>query len=470
MKYLEIKRFFGIDQSTDENLLPVGNSPFAYNMDTTDGSLSVAKGFVKHISTPLPGKASISKISAFHGLSGLEFIVLSGSGVYAFKNGAWEGIHSYSGATRSISHSTLEASIDGIPILLMTDGSGIVKYNGTEVTPFGSAAQNSDKRVLYIEMYRNRLFAAGDTDFKSRLYYSKLPGGTRTIEDWGADTASPSVEGGHIEIGGNGADAIIGLVALSNELIILKEHSIYRLIGDRPSNFVVEPIEADMYKTIYTSIIKHGGTAYFLTPSGLCVYDGVTVRLMNDASKIRKILENTNIDTVKAARTRTKLYFAIKYGAEDAIVIYDLVNRTYMLRNGFSIGDIVGIEDALYFINEKRYVYKFDIGDNYDGEPIASYWRTPTTDLNQKSTIKSLKELYLRGEGKNDARLIITARAGDSVTILGKLLPRDSGEVLEIPLKNEGRTLSLAFENEAGGRFIISGGIELAITLRGRTV
>jgi hypothetical protein len=45
------------------------------------------------------------------------------------------------------------------------------------------------------------------------------------------------------------------------------------------------------------------------------------------------------------------------------------------------------------------------------------------------------------------------------------LLPEDKSEVLEVPLKNEGRVFSLRFENEAGGRFTLDGGTELALEL-----
>jgi hypothetical protein len=37
--------------------------------------------------------------------------------------------------------------------------------------------------------------------------------------------------------------------------------------------------------------------------------------------------------------------------------------------------------------------------------------------------------------------------------------------VLEVPLQNEGRVFSLRFENEAGGRFSLEGGTELALEL-----
>lgn len=471
MKYIEIKRFYGLDQSVDENLVPQGYSPFAYNMDTEDGNLAVAKGFVKLIDSPVPGDEIISRLAAFNSSAGKIHIVLAGKTVYACKDGDWVAIHTYDWTDKHIGFNTLETNINGAPVLLMADGIGqMLKYDGEHITEFGSEDALSNRPVLHMASYFSRLFCAGDTQHPNRLYYSKLPGDGRTIEDWGANEASSSVEGGHIEIGSGAADAIIGLVSLSGELLILKERSLYRLLGNRPSNFVVELVESDMYRTVYTSVVKHGDRVYFLTPSGLCLYDGVALRLMGDAKRIRNIMRDVNITSAKAARTRTKLYFAVRYGDADAIITYDLVNRTYMLRNGFSASDILGAEDELYLINDARYVYQFERGDDYDGQPISAYWRTPVTDLGQKALIKKLETLYIRGEGMPNAKLVLTAAAGNSVDVLSRLMPEVSSRVLEIPLCGEGRTLWLAFANEAGARFVISGGLELAISTRWRTV
>ena len=48
-------------------------------------------------------------------------------------------------------------------------------------------------------------------------------------------------------------------------------------------------------------------------------------------------------------------------------------------------------------------------------------------------------------------------------------LPEGSADVLEIPLKNEGRTFRMRIRNETGGEFRIVGGIELDMSVRRRT-
>ena len=49
-------------------------------------------------------------------------------------------------------------------------------------------------------------------------------------------------------------------------------------------------------------------------------------------------------------------------------------------------------------------------------------------------------------------------------------MPDREEDVLEVPLKNEGRTIALRFANEAGSRWSITGGIQLLYELRLRTM
>ena len=128
-------------------------------------------------------------------------------------------------------------------------------------------------------MYRGRLFAAGDAANPDRLYYSVLPGSGRTVEQWGAVEASPAVEGGHVEIGALGGDPIVAVRALSNQLLIFKKNSLYRLFGDRPSNYTVEHIDTEIPQTNHAAVAVYGDMLYFGTQNGLYYYNGVTASL-----------------------------------------------------------------------------------------------------------------------------------------------------------------------------------------------
>lgn len=463
-KIYRIDEFMGLDQSMGENGMAASYSPDACNMDTADGELTVAKGYTRYITSAVPGTEAIRRMFLFHSGSGDQVIVVTGSSVYAYREGVWVLIYTFTGGLTGGRVDFTEARIDATDYLLIASGEQqIVKYNGTKSELFGSSDGLSDKPVSYLAAYRSRLFAAGDSSCPNRLYWSKLPGGSRTIESWGEESGSVNVSGGHTEIGASAGDPIVGLAALSNQLLIFKKRSLYRLIGDKPSNFTVERIDSDVETAAYTSLVMSGDMLYFMTKGGLCRFNGVSAALMPDARRIKKLLSGADVSLSKGAAARSRLYYSFDDAKGGGIIEYDLVRHTYMLRRGFDVGDIASWDGRLYIVNSGRYVCLFDDGKSYDGKNIEAWWRTPETDLFDKSGVKAMRSLCFRGHAQGAATAMnAEVSVGSARTATRVLLPTEESEVVEVPLKNEGRTFSLRIANEAGGRFTLRGGIELS--------
>ncbi len=480
-----IPAFLGVDQSTQEGALDPGSSPDACNMDTEDGSLAVARGFVKHIDVALDTTKPIRKLLLWKGLTAERFVAIAGNEVYALNPDAetlaWELKFTYPETVGARRIDSCEAMIGSEDYLLIACGEHqILKWNITgDMTVFGSTTGQSDKQVNFLAMHYGRLFAAGDPDKPSLLYYSQTPGDSRTIENWAADEASPSTSGGSLEVGETSGDPITGLCSLSNQLLIFKRNSIYRLLGDRPGNFRVQRVHAEVERAQHTSLTRYGDAPYWMTGGGLYYFDGQTAIKSRTARRIRRLLEGASFTNCRAAKKGDKLYFTAYEEARDAsgagaardrdnaLIEYDIVRQTYMVRRGFEISDLCARDGVLYFMNDQRVIYRFDEGADYDGAPIEAYWRTPLTDLNSKPGIKCLQEMYLRGAAEDaGAVLLLDARIGRNLHSYRCLMPEREEDVLEIPLKNEGRTFSLRFSNEAGSRFCIRGGIQMTFEHR----
>ena len=487
MKEYHIEEFKGVDQSRQQSAIDSGCSPDACNMDTSDGSLSIAKGYVKHLQSPVPGAGAIRRLAIWRDLVTTRYVVVAGREIYAYtdtdETPQWNLIYTYPDTVNGLRFDIREVKIGTEDYLLFANGeTPIVKWDGNgNGVAFGSAEQVSDKKVNFLAMHYGRLFSAGDPENPSRLYWSQLPGDNRSIENWASDAASPHTSGGHVEIGDTGGDPITGLCALSNQLLIFKRGSVYRLLGDRPSNYRVYRVNGEMSQMVNTACVVYGDIPYWMTKTGLLFHDGQSTQLMFNASDLKTFLQGAVFTNCRGAQAQNRLYFTAYEQARDpenqgarrsydnALVVYDLQRRSYMLRRGFQIGDIYGADGTLYLINDSRYLYRFDEGPDYDGTPIQAYWNTPLTDLNSKPAIKSLQELYLRGIGQSEgegAILLIDAQAGRHRHNYRHLMPEQETDVLEIPLKNEGRTFALKFYNEAGSRWRILGGVELLYELR----
>ncbi len=464
----KINRFFGIDQSVEENYLANGYTADACNMNTDDGNLSVAKGFTRKLVNALPGDEDIHRCVVFRHKNGDIHIAIAGDTIYLNMGTGWIARYTYPSPLENHDFGFAEVKIDDTDYLLIANGeTQMLKFNSTAVREFGSEEMCSNRPVRYLAMYKNRLFAAGDSEFPNRLYWSKLPGDGRTIEDWSAGDSSVNVEGGHTQIGMFDSDPIVAITALSSQLLIFKKNSLYRLYGDKPSNFTVEEIESVIEYTPHTSIVHYGDVAYFMTKNGMYIFDGVSAHPMQDAERIKNILAECDTACAKGARTRDKIFYLLKRGNEDVIIEYSLKRQTYMLRQGFNADDIFSRNGDIYIVSD-RWVCKFDDGDTYAGNPIHAYWKTPLTDLDEKTVIKQLLELCLRGDRQKRGVLHLETEAGGIKREYSIRL--DGSEAVDVPLCDEGRSFCLKFSNEAGGTFSIRGGLELLLSMRGRCI
>lgn len=161
-KIYRIDEFMGLDQSMGENGMAASYSPDACNMDTADGELTIAKGYTRYITSAVPGTEAIRRMFLFHSGSGDQVIVVTGGSVYAYREGVWVLIYTFTGGLTGGRVDFTEARIDATDYLLIASGEQqIVKYNGTKSELFGSSDGLSDKPVSYLAAYRSRLFAAG---------------------------------------------------------------------------------------------------------------------------------------------------------------------------------------------------------------------------------------------------------------------------------------------------------------------
>ena len=328
----------------------------------------------------------------------------------------------------------------------------------------------SDVAVGYIELYYNRLFAAGDAAHPSRLYWSQPPGDIKTIENWSMDDFSESASGGHTEVGPTNNDPIVGLTALSNQLIIHKESGNYRLIGSNPSNFQILQINSGVEKMTNTNRISHGDVPYWLTRAGMYYYNGQQALLHPNSRQVRNTLRSANLAHSKGIECRDKLYFTMRMNAagtmDDAVLFFNMTENTWMIRKGFHVVDMATRDGEIYLINENRYVYVVG-GQDYDGDPIDAYWRTPITDLGAKNIIKEPRKLIMRGRsGGIDDMITVTEYSGTVPNTVDLVLPSNDETVKEIALHNEGRTIHYEFRNKAGSWWKILGGVEILFNVK----
>ncbi len=370
-------------------------------------------------------------------------------------------------------HDALRTQINGMEYILIADGQGqIIKArydDGLVLEPFGSSAHASDIHVNYMATYYERLFAAGDPDNPCRLYWSKLPGDARSVEDWTADETSVDLSGGFVNVGASEGDPIIGLFAMPDQLLIFKRHSLYRLYGYSPSSYTIERISGEIQPSANTAITMHGLLPYWITANGIYYFDGSTTQLVENARNVRRILarEGLSVEFCKAEQAGDTLYFLLNHGGAsygDTILEYDILRGSVMLRDGFQIVDICTQDNTLYCLTADGYICAFGEGTTYDGKPYDAYWKTHALDLGSKMRKKKIRGIYLRAEGRPAVTLIGDGRAQD-MRQGGSVNSPDRSSIVQrlVPSGVPVMTMQLVIGSRASNPFDLNGSIELDI-------
>lgn len=454
-----LQSFSGIRQDGNDYILPPDTSPDACNMDTRDGGLKVCGGFSRVCPTSLTTEAPLKRLCLYADGGGqLSFLVCTDRDIYRYQASteSWELFYQLAKESTAQKFDFLSCKVGSESRLLIAQGSeNILSWDGAAQNPsaFGSLEQLSVHPVNYLELYFGRLFAAGDPNHPSRLYWSQVPGDTRSIEDWSTVEDAPDVSGGHVEVGTDN-DPITGLFALSNQLLIFKRDTLYRLLGDRPSNYRILPVEASFRQPPHTGCVRYADRLYFLSNDGLYFYDGQTVRRPASHAALKRLLGTADLSECLSACCGDTLYFAVREksvsAVNDVLIEYDVLRDRFMLRRGFGIAGLEGHHGRLYLLTDRGTVVVLDDSDDYDGEPISAWWQTPRLDFGHKELKKQLGHLFLTGSG---GPMLVTVETATGqydalVTLSGQ------GEITrDVVLRGEERVFVLRFSNVNGSRF-----------------
>ncbi|MBQ1820317.1 MAG: hypothetical protein II117_01810 [Clostridia bacterium] len=457
--------FSGVRMDLCEGLMKPDMSPDAYNVDTRTGALALAGGFTRVMPALVEADTPFERMYVYATEHGNRYFAVSQDMLFLYDAGLgiWSPLYQFERGVTGERMDFLKARVGTADRLLIACGTEPMIAFDSEtglIDVFGSEEKLSDRTVSFVELYFGRLFAAGDPRAPSRLYWSKAPGGGRTIDDWRSDASSENVSGGFVDVGVDD-DPITGIFALSNQLLIFKRDSLYRLLGDRPSNYRIVSVDAAFRQPIHTACVRYADRLFFLTDGGLCFYDGQTVRRSAAFRALEPLLKTANLNGVRAAACDDTLYFAIRvrYGApyNDTVIEYDVLRDRYMLRNGFTIVDFCTVHGALHALTGGGKFVTFDGNSTYDGDCINAHWQTPLWDLGRKDTNKTLLRLTVCGTGR--IRVRVDADGGSYETSV--LLSSVPNSVTEIPLRALGRVFRLRFSNVGGAAFTLDAPVTL---------
>lgn len=374
----------------------------------------------------------------------------------------------------------------------------------------------SNQPVSYMCMHFGRLFAGGDRNFPNRLYWSCLPGDSRTIEDWTADDASADTGGGYVQVGTEGY--ITALFSYQSQLLIWKGDELWRLYGATPSQYTLERVYAGAGQNLpkfdqsqplimQDRIADVHGVPYVILDTGLYYYDGSGLQRVDSDRSVQAFLQlhsgekvrNYDIDLTReisnvryATYWNGGIYFKrtsysekqgelVKYDlATGALSTFDLLSPIAATRRGIlaCCGDYesnlsllldgINAQEGRCILTDASDTADWErLYHNLAGAPINAAWESQDLDFGDISTFKRLLRVGLDVMGP--IRVVIKAPEG---TLFDKSYPQADIRTrrllwlaVDMPYTSVFR---IRFESIGGQPFRVHNGVSFRIELNQR--
>ena len=450
MNAFKIKNFAGgLNQSADDSLLSVNQSRDAQNVDVSSGTLKTISGYSKYIAAAAP--AGITRLMKFYknntstGAVTSYLLAATATAIYYWTGSAWTALAT--GLT-SGDWDYFNYQIGATDVVIMGNGSDVMKkWDGTTFANLGGNPPNMKSVTLHSE----RIWGTGVKATPNSVYYSDTIGKGHTgPENWtiAEDRAGvvnvPTWDGG----------VTIGVSNIFSDLVIFKTNNIFRVVGTYPSVYEVKQVYSSVGAIAEKTIVSGNDRAFFLSKDGLYYYNGVSAYpLLGDMAK-DVVINPAYAKNAVSIIHKNVLYCAFPEGnstVNNAVFVYDLLNKNLMIWRGLAVTDFMEYEDKLLFTDSTGYVYTMD--DNavtFDGTNINAYWETPWQDLDAFRVTKTADTLYFYAKGNGIMRVDVTF---DGKTKTKNVTLSPSGKLHSLSLNLEGRRFKMKFSNVSGSRF-----------------
>lgn len=417
-------------------------SPEAVNAETPGGVLQpVAACEVLAPELPAPIETLARLHRRWHTGDGERDILIAASGgrLYAMEPSAqsWtelampEGVAAYgSNAWSWVAYEiNPEQSKTPVDVLLLSNAAdGMVMVRGDTL---GVSIVNTPKKFGVIERFAERIWGGAIADAPDMLVYSAPYDPT----NWAGDPEIPENGAGEINQPSWDGDGFTALRSFGSQLIAFKKHRVWRILGTDPGEYVFKE-QFGGGAPVAATVVVDAERIFMLGERGVTVYDGLTVAPFEQeyARDIWRRLNRAALGGACACLYGAKAYFAVPLDGSDvcnAVVIYDRVDGTWLVRDDVSVEAFLPTEDALYFTSSQTpgRIWRWHEDSWATGEPsrAACRWVTPWNDLGRPDVVKGGFDVYLLCETKGQAAALSVSIQTEKGTRTRRLLALPAG-------------------------------------------
>nr|WP_122013383.1 hypothetical protein [Maliibacterium massiliense] len=448
----EVRAFSkGIDQHNDPSLLAPGVASDMANVDITGGVLRRCKGSTlaacgKH-------SAPITSLMKFYP-KGKDACVLAATqegihtcdperaGYTTLINGLKGGVYRY-----------INYQVGERDLIIMTNGvDPVKKWDGATFADLANAPKARD-----IALHYERVWVIPDAQPTAVQCSDDMD-----PENW--DMAELSA-GALIDLPTWDGDVNIGLQVFMGDILVIKQHSIWRIWGTHPENYQVEQVYAARGGIAPKSVQVCDNVLVLLSGDGVSYFTGVRTESLA-TERIEAYIRRINRQAVHravATHWQRRYILAIPCDGSDVnnvVLEYDFDSKAWGVRTGLCVNDFLIYDDALYYCDDKGNLLLYGQGARYaaggaDEAPIAAHWTGNMLGVQTPVLHKEFDSLYVTVSGEENTVLAVSYSidGGMPRTIHVPLARQE--RIVQRRMFGHGKRLCMTFANIQGGDFTV---------------
>ncbi len=194
----------------------------------------------------------------------------------------------------------------------------------------------------YLEVNNNTMFYAGFSPQPSTVMFSEV-GDPETVQPES-----------FFEVRTNDGDKVLGLKAFNNYLLVMKETSFHKLIGDSADNYQLVQLSTDYGCLSNRAIVTIDQSAYWLDKKGILQFTGANWSIIS--GQIEGVFRRMNVSAAKEKATavhhiyRNQIWFGIPVDGStvnNLTVVYDYLVQGWTFFDGYDAASYAYIKGAL---------------------------------------------------------------------------------------------------------------------------
>ena len=375
----------------------------------------------------------------------------------------WPGdqyeLNTWSYVNYEINPDESDASID--VILLSNAKDGMIMVRGDDLT---AHIVPTPKKFGVITRHAERIWGGAIEGDPDMLVYSA----PYDPFDWEQDDEYPEDGAGDVLQPSWDGDSFMALVPFGSQLIALKRNRVWRILGTNPGEYTFK--EQYGGGTPYpNSIAVDGSRILMLGRDGLLQYNGENVApyYQEYASDLWRRLNTFAADRSFACKFRDCYYCAVPLdGSEEnnAVVIYNTEERTWLLREGVKVEAFLPAEDALYYTSSTTPGMLWEWKDESE-KAMPLRWVSGWQDFGRLNMSKGGWQIYLTVECEQEVALRVSIQTEKKLkTKAITFSPAEDGKMPKqrrMVFGGNGRRFRIILEADGGVMWRLIGGLQI---------